>query len=275
MTILKKESRKILRFQLENFLRIKQSKITKYLDDIFPKERRIRSLIGGLETSLGKTFWEPISKTLAEINGFKIIREKILVPTPFPEVLQNELEKLVSERENKPNNRRVSTEECIDRLTNAAAKTNPQDIAGYIYKSPPPGTGVDIHLSKDGIEYLFDIKTAQPNLADFQKFNKQMLQWYAYRLAKWYAYRLAKDPNAKLKARIAIPFNPFSKSWYEKQKGKLSSSPLDIAQDIWVENEFLDFCSGTENTFEQLKALFVELGQENFAAEFSDIFYQN
>jgi hypothetical protein len=40
-------------------------------------------------------------------------------------------------------------------------------------------------------------------------------------------------------------------------------------------NEFWDFCSGKENTFEQLKALFVELGQENFAAEFSDIFYQN
>ncbi|MEH2324430.1 MAG: hypothetical protein V7K32_12810 [Nostoc sp.] len=86
------------------------------------------------------------------------------------------MDKLVSERENKSNNRRVSTEECIGRLTNAAAKTNPQDIAAYIYKSPPSGTGVDIHLSKDGIEYLFDIKTAQRNLADFQKFNKQMLQ---------------------------------------------------------------------------------------------------
>ncbi|MEH2065399.1 MAG: TdeIII family type II restriction endonuclease [Nostoc sp.] len=247
----------------------KKTKDKKYqvLDDIFPKERRIRSLIGGLETSLGTTFWEPISKILAEINGFEIIQDKILVPTPFPPALQNELDKLVYERENKPNNRRVSTEECIDRLKNVAAKTNPQDIAAYIYKSPPSGTGVDIHLFKDGIEYLFDIKTAQPNQGDFQKFNKQMLQWYAY--------RLAKDTNAKLKARIAIPFNPFSKSWYEIQKGKLSSSPLDIAQDIWVENKFWDFCSGTENTFEQLKALFVELGQENFAAEFNDIFYQN
>jgi hypothetical protein len=104
------------------------------------------------------------------------------------------------------------------------------------YKSPPTGTGVDIHLFKDGIEYLFDIKTAQPNQGDFQKFNKQMLQWYAY--------RLAKNPNAKLEARIAIPFNPFAKSWYEKQKSKLSSSPLDIAQDIWVENQY---CSVKEN----------------------------
>ncbi len=296
MTILKKELKKTLimddylkerikenlKISIRKFFKNKTVKNYQVLDDIFPKERRIRSLIGGLETSLGTTFWEPIAKTLAEINEFEIIQDKILVPTEFPPALQNELDKLVYERENKPNNRRVLTEECLDRLRNAAAKTNAQDIAAYVYKSPPSGTGVDIHLSKDGIEYLFDIKTAQPNhgieylfdiktaqpnLADFQKFNKQMLQWYAY--------RLAKDTNTKLKARIAIPFNPFQKSWYENQKGKLSNSPLDIAQDIWVENEFWDFCSGTENTFEQLKALFIELGQENFAAEFSDIFYRN
>ncbi|MEY3223234.1 MAG: hypothetical protein RLZZ203_2090, partial [Cyanobacteriota bacterium] len=39
--------------------------------------------------------------------------------------------------------------------------------------------------------------------------------------------------------------------------------------------EFWDFCSGKENTFEELQSLFVELGQENFAKEFHDIFYPN
>ena len=120
-------------------------------------------------------------------------------------------------------------------------------------------------MSKDGIEYIFDIKTAQPNQGDFQKFNKQMLQWYAY--------KFAKNTDSNLRARIAIPFNPFPNSWYEKQKSKLTSCPLDIRQDIWVENEFWDFLSGTTNTFEQLQSLFVELGKENFAAEFTDIFY--
>jgi hypothetical protein len=264
---IKRRIKENLKISIRKFFKNQKVKNYQVLDDIFPKERRIRSLIGGLETSLGTTFWEPLAKTLAEINGFKIIQDKILVPTEFPEALQNELDKLVYERENKPNNTKLSTKECIERLTNAAAKTDPKNIDAYIYKSPPSGTGVDIHLFKDGIEYLFDIKTAQPNQGDFKKFNNQMLQWYAY--------RLAKNTNAKLEARIAIPFNPFTKSWYEIQKGKLSSSPLDIYQDIWVENEFWDFCSGSENTFEQLKAIFVELGQENFAAEFSDIFYQD
>jgi len=265
---LKERIKENLKISIRKFFKNKKIKNYQILDDIFPNERRIRSLIGGLETSLGTTFWEPVAKTLAETNGFEIITEKILIPIEFPEALQNELDKLIKEREKKPNNTKVSTIECIERLTRAAAKISSQDIAAYTYKSPPSGTGVDIHLFKDGIEYLFDIKTAQSNLGDFQsRFNKQMLQWYAY--------RLAKKTNAKLEARIVIPFNPFPKSWYEVQKSKLSSSPLDIAQDIWVENEFWDFCSGKQNTFEQLKALFVELGQENFAAEFNDLFYKN
>ncbi len=216
-----------------------------------------------METSLGTTFWEPIAKTLAEINGFTIIQEEILVPNPFPQILQHELDKLVDEREKKPNKNTILTQECIQRLKNAALKTNPENITQYV--SPPKGTGVDIHLFKDGVNYLFDIKTAQPNLGDFKKFNKQMLEWFAY--------SFAKNPNTDLEAAIAIPFNPFTKSWYEEQKSKLSSSPLDISQDIWVENEFWDFGSGSENTFEELKSLFVELGQEDFAGEFHDIFY--
>ncbi|MBE9055679.1 TdeIII family type II restriction endonuclease [Sphaerospermopsis sp. LEGE 08334] len=115
-TIIKENLKK----SISNFFRKRKKQNYQVLDDIFPKERRIRSLIGGLETSLGVTFWEPLSKTLAEINGFEIIKDKILIPTPFPSTLQRELDRLVSERENKPNNRRISTEECIERLRNAA-----------------------------------------------------------------------------------------------------------------------------------------------------------
>lgn len=76
-----------LKKSIRQFFKNKQVKSYQILDEIFPNERRIRSLIGGLETSLGTTFWEPISKTLAEINGFEIIKEKILIPNPFPAIL--------------------------------------------------------------------------------------------------------------------------------------------------------------------------------------------
>ena len=254
-----------LKKSIRNFFKGKKIENYQVLDDIFPKERRIRSLIGGLETSLGTTCWEPIAKTLAELNGFEIVTEKILRPQPFPKELNIELNNLISERENKHNGNIVDTQECIQRLKQAALKINPEEIIKYT--SPPSGTGVDIHFSKNCIEYIFDIKTTQPNQSGFKGFNKQILEWYAY--------RFAKNPDANLEARIAIPFNPFKKSWYEKQKSMLSSSPLDTTQDIWVQNEFWDFCSGKENTFEELQSLFVELGQENFAEEFRDIFYPN
>ncbi|TAE58304.1 MAG: TdeIII family type II restriction endonuclease [Nostocales cyanobacterium] len=261
----KKIIKENLKKSIRNFFKHQKNPNYQVLDDIFPIERRIRSLIGGLETSLGTTCWEPIAKTLATLNGFEIVTAKILKPEPFPTILQNELNQLIDERENKYNTRRVLTEECIERLRNAALQINPEEIVKYT--SPPPGTGVDIHFYKNGIEYIFDIKTTQPNQSGFKGFNKQLLEWYAY--------RFAKTPNVKLEARIAIPFNPFKKSWYEKQKSMLFGSPLDIERDIWVENEFWDFCSGQKNTFEDLQSLFIELGTENFAAEFHDIFYPN
>jgi hypothetical protein len=134
------------------------------------------------------------------------------------------------------------------------------------YKKPPSGTGVDIHLlSKNGIEYVFDTKTTQPNVGDFKKFNKQILEWYAY--------RFAKNPQAQFKAHIAIPFNPFDKNWYKYQKSKISP-PLDQDEDIWVEDEFWDFCSGKTNTWNSIEQIFIELGRENFGQEFRDIFDQ-
>ena len=91
------------------------------LDDIFPQERRIRSLIGGLETSLGTTFWEPIAKVIAEANGFEIVKPKIILrPDPFPTALAAELDQLIRERENRENDRIIPTSECLSRLRKIA-----------------------------------------------------------------------------------------------------------------------------------------------------------
>ena len=43
---------------------------------MIPKERKIRSIVGGLETSLGTTLWEPLAKALAIENNFEIVKPK-------------------------------------------------------------------------------------------------------------------------------------------------------------------------------------------------------
>lgn len=257
---LKFKIKQSLKTAIKNFFKNQKPESFHVLNYIFPRERRIRSLIGGLETSMGTTVWEPIARTLAESNKYEqlqVIAPKLLMPAPFPKKLQNELNKLIHERQA----RFLSTEECINRLKEAALKAN---INNLQYINPPSGTGVDIYfLSNKGIEYAFDIKTSQSNKGDFKKFNTQLLEWYAY--------RFSKNPDVNFKARIAIPFNPFNKDWYVQQKLKISP-PLDQTKDIWVEDEFWDFCSGDSNTWESIKQVFIELGEENFGGEFQKLF---
>ncbi len=115
---------------------------------------------------------------------------------------------------------------------------------------------------------MFDIKTSQPNQNAINNYSNQLLEWYAY--------RLAQDPMVNVEARMVIPFNPNNqKSWKESNKTQLSSSPLNLSNDIWVEDEFWDFCSGQQNTFRDLELIFIELGNENFSKEFDNIFYPN
>lgn len=265
---LKQEIKETLKISIRSFFKKKQksfqgknaaSKTSNILDILFPKERRIRLLIGGLETSMG-TVWEAIAVKLAQHNGFSIISDKILMPSPFPEELAKTLENLLFTRINRKTF--ISTEDCITQLKTAAQTI---DISRINFVNPPSGHGVDLYLKKEDTEYLFDLKSPQPNKGDFPRYTRQLLEWYAY--------KFAQNPSLQLEARIAFIFNPFEKSWYEEQKSKISNC-LDINRDIYVENEFWDFCSGQPNTWQALENLFYELKAENFDREFEDIFHQ-
>ena len=255
---LKQEIKQHLKASIRKFFKGKEVKTNHVLDHIFPAERRIRSLIGGLETSMGTTVWEPLAKTLARNNGFQVIEQNILEPKPFPDLIYQEMNSLDTQRKNNT----LSTNECKKRLRSAALQVKKLNN-NLKYISPSPGNGVDIYLSKQGKEYAFDLKTTSPNKGDFKKFNTQLLEWYAY--------RLCRDPDVDFEARIIIPFNPNDKDWYEKNKNKIP--PLNPREDLWVENEFWDFCSGHKDTWNEILKIFIQLGNENFGKEFEDIFY--
>ena len=56
--IVKKKIKDRISSRIRKYLINRKITTCQVLDDIFPQERRIRSLIGGLETSLGTTLWE-------------------------------------------------------------------------------------------------------------------------------------------------------------------------------------------------------------------------
>ncbi len=226
------------------------------LDLLIPKERKIRSIVGGMETSMGTTVWEPIAKTLAEMNGFEIVEDKILKPNPFPENLANELSQLITLRESSIT--WVSAKDCLERLRAVSKQTNKENIE---YQMPPAGTGVDIYLRKNGVDYAFDTKTVQPNLGSIKSFNKQIMEWYAY--------SVFKNPNIRIECKIAYPYNPYTSDFWSHTPH--NRGVLEPKVDALVENEFWDFISGIRNTYQQITSIFQELNKEGFGNELSEL----
>lgn len=253
---LKSKIKKKIEESIKKFFENKKVRVKHVLDKIFPVERRVRSLIGGLETSLGTTVWEPIAKLLAKENGFIIKEEGLLMPKPF--LLNTDVADLKKLREDKQT--KISMVECVKQLRGKAKNINRANLS---YEKPPPGKGIDLYLIKNGTEYVFDIKTNQINQGDGLKLNLQLLEWYAY--------KLTEDPDAQIEARIAFPFNPYKGDWWEHNGSR--AYPLEKGKDAWVENEFWDFCSGQKNTWAEILNLFDELGKENFGQQFSDVLH--
>ncbi len=81
----------VIRTGINQYLESKRDEVVNYhvLQEIFPVERRIRSIIGGLETSFGTKVWEPLAKQIAQQNGFKIYNEKKFEkPANLPEKIE-------------------------------------------------------------------------------------------------------------------------------------------------------------------------------------------
>ncbi len=215
------------------------------LDLIIPKERKIRSIVGGLETSLGTTLWEPLAKALALQNGFEVIEQNLESPVNMPANLSNTLQTIIDERKRISGvYDAVSSHNEIKRVCQSFLN-RPIDS----FESAPKGFGVDIWLKKDNINYFFDTKTVQPNIGGYSKFVEQILNWYAFFYSRF--------PDQKAEARIVFPYNPHNYCFWDKTMGK--GKPLEKDNEGWVENQFWNFCSGLDDTYGIIVESFTEL----------------
>ena len=157
---------------IESFFLNKKVTVSHPLDLIFPKERRIRSLIGGLETSLGTKVWEPLAKMFAQNNGFEVLDEKELNASVLriPEDVMHKLSDFENKKLNNPAlPHSLYKKEIADFISMKNIKPNER-------RKMPKGEGVDVWLKKDGQELLIDIKTVQLNAGGGPKFNKNLLK---------------------------------------------------------------------------------------------------
>jgi len=219
------------------------------LDLIIPKERKIRSIVGGLETSLGTTLWEPLAKALALENGFEVIAQNLECPVNMPSNLSNTLQTILDERKrNSGVYDAISSHSEIVRVCQSFLK-RPIDT----FESAPRGFGIDIWLKKDNVNYFFDTKTVQPNIGQYSKFVEQILNWYSFFYSRF--------PDQKAQARIVFPYNPHQDIFWNKTMGK--GKPLERDNEGWVENQFWDFCSGLDDTYSIIVETFKELNDSN------------
>lgn len=251
-----------IKTSITQFFSGKDVKVEHVLDLIFPKERRIRSLIGGLETSLGTRLWEPLAKAFAKENGFSILDEKTLnakVP-----VIPDNVRHFISDFENKKiKDNKLTHDDFIKDLRKFITDNK---ILTTNFQKMPKGQGVDVWLKKNDKEYLIDIKTTQINAGSGPKFNTNMLNWYAY--------RALVNPNIEIKCLLAFPFNPHKgKDFWEKEGGK--ALPLIASNEAVVADEFWDFLYGKKHTTKLIFKEFEKLGKNNFGKQFEKIFEPN
>ncbi len=197
------------------------------------------SFIQSLNTTFGTSIFEPVAVALAK-QKFKDAKRRVVVGIEISEeahkVIQMIIDNLITARQ-EPNK-----ENEIELIRNVCR-------TGQITKVKP--TEVDVLVEDhDGTIFLFDIKTAKPNIGNFKEFKRTLLEWVAA--------TLANNPKKRVKTAIAIPYNPYEPKPYERWTIR---GMLDLKEELFVANEFWDFLGG-EGSYEELLNCFERAGIE-------------
>ncbi|MCX5782339.1 MAG: TdeIII family type II restriction endonuclease [Elusimicrobia bacterium] len=197
------------------------------------------SFIHSLNTNFGTSIFEPVALELAS-SSFSSAQSQQTAGTQ----ISSEAHRVI--------------QNIMDNLS--TAKTSPDKIEEMkaIKKVCQKGTmktvkltKIDIKLiSRNGIIYLFDIKTAKPNAGGFKEFKRTLLEWVAA--------ILAQDPKANVKTIIAIPYNPYEPKAYNRWTMR---GMLDLNNELKVADEFWDFLGG-KGAYQDLLDIFEQVGIE-------------
>jgi len=102
----------------------------------------------------------------------------------------------------------------------------------------------------NGEQFLFDLKTAKPNVSNFKDFKRTLLEWTGI--------ALTQNRNANIHTLIAIPYNPYEPQPYERWTMK---GMLDLEHELKVAEEFWDFLGG-KGAYNDLLDCFEQAGIE-------------
>lgn len=196
------------------------------------------SFIHSLNTTFGTSIFEPVAEVVASLK-FPLARKQFIVGDTISERAQVEIQRIMNELTMGSTPNKMNE---IERIRKVCTK-------GKINKLKT--VKVDLFIqNEEGTVYLFDIKTAKPNLSNFKDFKRTLLEWVAI--------YLLKNPDVNIHSCVAIPYNPYEPNPYERWTLK---GMLDLEEELKVAEEFWDFLGG-KGAYLELLNCFERVGIE-------------
>ena len=194
------------------------------------------SFIQSLNTTFGTSIFEPVAEILAGTQ-FAKSQSQYVVGDEISEHAQMEITRIIND---------LTIDKAPDKHEEIQ-KIRAVCQRGRMNKLRP--VKVDLFLETHGGSlFLFDLKTAKPNISNFKDFKRTLLEWCAI--------ILAKNPVLDVNSLIAIPYNPYDPAPYERWTLR---GMLDTEQELKVADEFWDFLGG-EGAYQNLLACFESAG---------------
>ena len=196
------------------------------------------SFIQSLNTTFGTSIFEPVAEILASTR-FTKTQSQYVAGNEIGEYAQNEIQNIVNEL---TTGKTPDKHEEIEIIRNVCQKGR---------KNKLRTVKIDLFLeNQEGSLFLFDLKTAKPNISNFKDFKRTLLEWCAI--------ILAKTPHVDIHSFIAIPYNPYEPKPYERWTLK---GMLDLEEELKVADGFWDFLGGY-GAYEALLDCFERVGIE-------------
>lgn len=195
------------------------------------------SFMQSLLTTFGTSIFEPVAAALANTK-FTKVETQYVVGDCIYKSCQQSVQMIVNELTYKPRpNKEKELSELQKHLSGQKNKLKPAKVDLYVE-------------TKNGEQYMFDLKTAKPNKGDFQKFKQTLLEWAGI------VY--TKNKKAKINTLIAVPYNPY---YPEPYQFWTMAGMLDIEKELKVAEDFWDFLGG-KGAYKDLLDCFEKSGIE-------------
>ena len=196
------------------------------------------SFIQSLNTTFGTSIFEPVAVTLAKTR-FVNAQAQYVVGKEISEGAQHAIQGIINALTTGAN---VDKRHELEKIRNVCQQGKMNELKTV---------KVDVFVEdSDGSLFLFDIKTAKPNISGFKEHKQTLLEWCAI--------ILAKNPDADIHSLIAIPYNPYEPKPYERWTLK---GMLDFDEELKVAEEFWDFLGGS-GAYQELLDCFERVGIE-------------